>query len=149
MGLVCYELGNLREAAGHLDEASRLVRSPVEPCYNLGLVLEAGGKHLSALEAYERGLQREPAHLPTMENLCRVRIRLGRCDSRTLELLRACLAREDRSEWVSWLKAEVVRLEKGATPAAVVSVPPAAGRAASSQPGPDQNHMEACEEARS
>jgi tetratricopeptide (TPR) repeat protein len=149
MGLVCYELGNLREAAGHLNEASRLLRGPVEPCYNLGLVLEAGGKHAAALEAYERGLARRHDHLPTMENLCRVRIRLGRGDSRTLQLVRACLAREGRPEWVSWLNAQAARLERVAAPATAPGASAIGARSAASQPRPDQNHVEPREEVRS
>ncbi len=128
LGVICYELGNLREAASHFDQACRLLRERPEPCYNLGLVLETGGKYPQALEAYEQALQRSSDHLPSLENLCRVRVRLGKRDSRTLQLVRDCLAREDRPEWVAWLNSQEEWLARA--PATAPSVCAGSGQVA-------------------
>jgi len=110
LGLVYYESGDLYNAAVQLDAASRLLRDRVQPCYNLGIVLETGRKYEQAIVAYERALHREPEHLHTLENLARVRIKTGRYDRETLRLLTLSLNQEVRPEWTEWLTWETARL---------------------------------------
>lgn len=110
LGLAYYELGDLYNAAVHLNIASRLLRDRVEPCHNLGIVLEEGGKYELAMEAYERARKHRSDHLPTLENLARVRIKAGLHDRETLQLLNCCLEREVRPDWSEWLTREALRL---------------------------------------
>jgi len=109
LGLVSLELGELHTAAVCFEEASRLLPGEVEPCYNLGLVLETAGKYRLAMDAYERALHRQADHLASLENLCRTRVRFGWRDRETLRLLTACLEREHRPEWVAWLRREMLQ----------------------------------------
>jgi len=110
LGLVYAELGDLYHAAVHLDAAGRLLTDLPQPCYNLGCVLERGGQYELAIASYERALRRRPDHLPTLENLARVRIKAGYRDEATLRLLRRCRERESRQEWVQWLDRQLARL---------------------------------------
>jgi tetratricopeptide (TPR) repeat protein len=114
LGLACFAVGDLRSAAIHLDAASRLLPGYAEPCYNLGLVLESGGKWQMALDAYERSLRRCPDHLATLENLCRVRLRLGKRDDETRGMLATCLTQETRPEWADWLQRELLSFRSNA-----------------------------------
>lgn len=110
IGLVYMKLGDLYSAAVHLDAACRLLSDQVEPCYNLGLVLEKGGQYELAIEAYERALGRRPDHLATLENLARTRFKAGCRDQETLRLLTRCRQHELRPEWVQWLNRQHMRL---------------------------------------
>ena len=112
LGVVYHVMGDSYNAAVELDAASRLLRDRVEPCHNLGLVLEAGGMYELAIRAYERGLRRNADHLPTLENLARVRIKSGLDDRETLKLLTRCIERETRPDWSDWLNRQAVRLRK-------------------------------------
>lgn len=123
LGLACYESGDLRNAAVHLDRAAALLRDRVEPCYNLGLVLEDGGRYDAAAEAYKRALHRQADCLPVLENLARTRIKLGLCDEETLRLLTTCQACEQRPEWVAWLSQQILRIRNRPASASAATAP--------------------------
>lgn len=126
LGLVSLELGELHTAAVCFEEASRLLPREVEPCYNLGLILETAGKYRLAVDAYERALDRQADHLASLENLCRTRVRLGWRDRETLRLLTTCLEREHRPEWVAWLRREMLQAtgkSSGSSPPRPTSLP--------------------------
>jgi len=113
LGLVFFDLGDLYNAAVHLDLAAKLLNDRFEPCYNLGCVLEGGGQYEQAMRSYERALSRRIDHLESIENLARVRIKAGYRDEETLRLLTRCLDRERRPEWSRWLQREATRLRDG------------------------------------
>lgn len=129
LGLAYYDLGDLRNAAVHLNAAATLLRDQAEPCYNLGLVLEEGAKYEAAVEAYKRALGRKSNHLLSMENLARVRIKSGTRNEETERLLTTCLDREDRPEWVAWLNQEIARQRNR------LSAEAGAGTVCSTRPG--------------
>jgi hypothetical protein len=110
LGLLYAEAGDLYNAAIQFDAASRRLKDAPEPCYNLGVVLERGGRYEQAIAAYERALRRRPDHLYALQNLARARLRADYRDETTLRLLEQCRDRESRTEWVEWLDRQSIRL---------------------------------------
>ena len=110
LGLLYSEAGDLYNAAIQFDAACRLLKDAPEPCYNLGVMLERGGRYEQAIAAYERALRRRPDHLYTLQNLARARLRADYRDEKTLRLLEQGRDRESRTEWVDWLDRQAIRL---------------------------------------
>ncbi|MFW6062037.1 MAG: tetratricopeptide repeat protein, partial [Planctomycetota bacterium] len=110
LGRVEFAREDLSAAAKAFDRASVLRPMRYEPHYNLGVVLERGGRFSRAAGCYEEALRQAPDQLEVMENLARCYVRSGRKPRRAHALIQRALAVEQRPEWRLWLTRQQRRL---------------------------------------
>lgn len=117
IGVLLLERGQLYEAAEEFDWARRLMPGHPDPRINLGISLERGGRVDDALDAYASALEVYPEHLPSMQALVRLQVRVGIHDAQTRDLLYQIVQRGDAS-WRQWARTQIARLPEQ-TPAAI------------------------------
>ncbi|HZP87700.1 MAG TPA: tetratricopeptide repeat protein [Burkholderiales bacterium] len=98
LGCVQADLGRFDKAEGHLRAAMSLQPTNWLPCFRLGLLLEAKGDPLGALEAYQQAVERNGKAAEALNNLGNVYRKLQRprealqAFARAIEVNPACAA---------------------------------------------------------
>ena len=111
LGTVYYRQKRHYLAAWEFQYAAKLMPVRPEPKNNLGLVLEAVGQLDEAAGHYEQAMALAPDSSELTGNLARCRIRQGRRDDDTRELLQQVALKDPRAEWADWARMELIRLE--------------------------------------
>ena len=109
LGVLRSRCGRPFEAASAFHRASQLVPNRPEPHFNLGSIFESAGHYTRAIEEYEKALNLAPNDIHVMENLTRCHIRSGIATDEASEWLHRALLLEDRPDWRSWLKSQIIR----------------------------------------
>jgi len=94
--------GLLYEAASEFEWARKLMPGHPDPRMNLALTLERAGRIDEALATYDTALEVFATHVPTMQALCRLRVRTNQVDDRTLQYLRQIALEGENAQWRSW-----------------------------------------------
>ena len=111
LGKVYFQQKKLYLAAWEFQYAMKLMPNQAEPPDNLGLVFEAAGKLDEATDSYGKALALEPENVHAMGNLARAHVRRGDRDDATRALLQKLVLRDDRSDWLTWERATLSKLE--------------------------------------
>ncbi len=124
LGTIYLQRGMLYEAANEFEWARKLLPGHPDPRMNLALTLETAGRTDQALATYETALEVYPQHLPSMQGLVRLRVRSGRMDERTTELLELVAFRSEERAWRDWARTQ---LAKASEPTSTIHRAPQAG----------------------
>jgi Tfp pilus assembly protein PilF len=110
LGVIHLKRGDLYEAANEFEWARKLMPEQPDPRTNLALTLETAGRQTEALEGYAAALQIRPEHMPTMQALARIQIRLDKTDAKTHELLSDIALRGTTPRWRDWAREQALKL---------------------------------------
>lgn len=108
LGVVYLQQGKLYEAANEFEWARKLMPGHPDPRMNLALTLERAGRINEALATYDAALEAQPYHLPTMQALARLQLRINRPDDRTPLFLREIALRGETEHWREWARKHVI-----------------------------------------
>ena len=122
LGVLYYNRKEYYLAAWEFDYAAKLMKDQAEPHNNLGLVLESVGKLNQAIDAYELACIMQPENPQYLGNQARARIRRGKDDPRTKELLNDLIAVDTRPDWVCWAR-EMLALRRDASSTPTPTLP--------------------------
>ncbi len=108
-------------AAWEFQYAIKLMPNRAEAKNNLAEVFEAVGKLDEAAKWYEAALEIEPDTPEIIANTARVYVRANRTDTRTRELLHEVVLKDQRPQWVTWAREQLVMIGRTepATPRSV------------------------------
>ncbi len=109
LGTLYLKQGKLYEAASEFEWARKLLPGHPDPRMNLALTLETAGRTDEALATYETALEVYPQHLPSMQALARLRVRVGKMDDRTKDLLQQVAFRSDDEKWRDWARMQLAK----------------------------------------
>jgi len=104
LGALYFQRGELYEAAGEFEWASKLMPGHPDPRLNLALVLETAGRTNEALATYATALEVYPGHIHTIQALARLQVRSGNTGSRTAALLDTIAMRGETEQWRTWAR---------------------------------------------
>jgi Flp pilus assembly protein TadD len=110
LGVIHLKRGDLYEAANEFEWARKLMPEQPDPRTNLALTLETAGRQTEALEGYAAALQIRPEHMPTMQALARIQIRLGKTDAKTHERLSEIALRGTTPRWRDWAREQALKV---------------------------------------
>jgi Flp pilus assembly protein TadD len=111
LGIVHYQAERWYDAAWEFQNAIKLMPGQPEPHNNLGLVLESALRLKEAETSFEKAHELDPQNPQYAGNLARLRIRLGKRDEKTRELLEIVVLSDSRSEWIDWARFNLSRLQ--------------------------------------
>ena len=109
LGVIEFRAGRLYEAAWQFESAIKLMPRQAEPANNLGLVLEEAGKFEDAERQFNTASTLDRFTVPYAANRARVRVRQGKIDAATLELLDYVRTYDARPEWREWARDVLLR----------------------------------------
>jgi Tfp pilus assembly protein PilF len=109
LGVIDFRTGRLYDAAWRFENAAKLMPHEPEPANNLGLVLEQAGKYAEAEKQYDAASAMDLRRVEFAANRARVRVRQGKMDARTRELLDYVSVYDGREEWVDWARQMLTR----------------------------------------
>ena len=109
LGIVLLNEGDYFGAATCFDKAIKLLPQDPEPRTNLGLVYEGAGQLRNAQNQLEQTLLVAPEHLPAIQALARVRVRIGVLDEKALTLLRTVAQRGTDPKWRDWARQQLLK----------------------------------------
>lgn len=104
LGVLYLKQGQLYEAAHEFEWARKLMPGHPDPRLNLGITLERAARHEDAIAAYGSALEVFSEHVPTMQALARLQVRVGREDPRTKHLLEEIALRGESESWRAWAR---------------------------------------------
>jgi Flp pilus assembly protein TadD len=107
LGVVLLHKSLLYEAASEFEWARKLMPGHPDPRMNLALTLERAGRIDEALATYDTALEVYSTHVPTMQALCRLRVRTNQVDDRTLQYLRQIALEGENAQWRSWAQEQL------------------------------------------
>lgn len=110
LGVIHLKRGDLYEAANEFEWARKLMPEQPDPRTNLALTLEKAGRQSEALEGYVAALQVRPEHMPTMQALTRLQIRVGKADEQTSGMLAEIALRGTTPRWREWAREQAIKL---------------------------------------
>jgi Tfp pilus assembly protein PilF len=110
LGVIHLKRGDLYEAANEFEWARKLMPEQPDPRTNLALTLETAGRQIEALQSYAAALQIRPEHMPTMQALARIQIRLDKTDAKTHELLSEIALRGTTPRWRDWAREQALKV---------------------------------------
>jgi len=94
-------------AAWEYQYAAKLMKDRPQPRNNLGLVYEAVTRLDEAGKWYNEALDLAPDSVEVTGNLARVRLRQGKRDDRTRQLLADLVLKDTRPEWLTWARKQL------------------------------------------
>jgi Flp pilus assembly protein TadD len=109
LGSLALQDNDLFLAAQEFETASRLMPTQLEPRLNLGLTLERANRIDEALDLYTTAHEMRPDAIQPIQLLTRLRLKSGRKDPSTPNLLRQITTRGDSPHWREWAAAELTR----------------------------------------
>jgi len=110
LGLVYYRQEKFYLAAWEFQYAAKLMTGHPEPRNNLGLVYEAVGRLDEAENHYDEALKLAPDNVECLGNLARTRMKAGRKDARTRQLLADLVLKDSRPTWLAWARRNLTLL---------------------------------------
>lgn len=81
-----------------------------DPRLNLALTLEQAGQHDQAIETYQTALEVVPEHVPTLQALGSLYVRLGRKDAETKKLMETLAFRAESEQWRLWAREQLEKM---------------------------------------
>jgi Flp pilus assembly protein TadD len=118
LGKVYYLQNDLYNAAWEFKYAIDLLPRHAGPHNNLGLVLEASDKPdklEEAVNSYREAVSVEPTNIEYRANLARALVKRGDKTDEVAILLQQILDQDDRPQWRSWAKLQLIKLQAGRT----------------------------------
>ncbi|CAG0954275.1 hypothetical protein PHYC_00373 [Phycisphaerales bacterium] len=112
LGTLLLAKGRLYEASEEFTWGSKLLPGHPDPRMNLALTLELAGRSDDAISTYRTALEVYPEHIPTLQALTRLQIRVGRLDANTASNLATISLRGESEEWRGWARLELARRDR-------------------------------------
>lgn len=112
LGVLYFRQSKLYEAATEFESARKLMPGSPEPRLNLGLTFERAGLYDRAFSAYDAALEVSPTHIRTIEAIARLTLRTGRTSDRLPGMLEDIALRGETSNWRTWAKEQLSRLNR-------------------------------------
>jgi tetratricopeptide (TPR) repeat protein len=92
----------LYEAAHEFEWAGKLMPGHPDPRHNLAMTLEAAARYDDAIAQYKTALETRPGHLPSLQGLTSLQIRLEKTDDSTTASLKTIAMQGTTPEWRQW-----------------------------------------------
>lgn len=109
LGVILLGRGQLYEAANEFEWARKLMPGHPDPRINLALVFEQAGRVDDALASYRSAAEVHPGHLPAIQGLARLQVRVRSDDPGLDGLLEEIALRSDDPVWRLWAERERIR----------------------------------------
>lgn len=109
LGVILLGRGQLYEAANEFEWARKLMPGHPDPRINLALVFEQAGRVDDALASYRSAAEVHPGHLPAIQGLARLQVRVRSDDPGLDGLLDEIVLRSDDPTWRTWAERERIR----------------------------------------
>jgi Tfp pilus assembly protein PilF len=103
---------DLFAAAESFQLAAKLLPGRPDPRMNLGLVMERAGRLDDALLAYRSAVEASPSHMPSIEALTSLEIRVGKTDSDMRARLGRIALGGTTDDWRQWARDRLLRIER-------------------------------------
>ncbi|HYD00519.1 MAG TPA: hypothetical protein VEB22_04775 [Phycisphaerales bacterium] len=101
----------LYEAAHEFEWAGKLMPGHPDPQHNLAMTLEAAARYDDAIASYRSALETRPGHLPSLQALTSLQLRLDKGDDGTKSALKTIAVQGTTPQWRTWA-AERIRSER-------------------------------------
>ena len=111
LGVLYLNQSKLYEAANEFEWARKLMPGHPDPRLNLGLTLERAGRFEQALDSYNTALEVFTEHVPSMQAIARLTLRLKRDDPRLKSMLQEIALRGESEQWRGWARLQRTRLD--------------------------------------
>ena len=111
LGVLYLNQSKLYEAANEFEWARKLMPGHPDPRLNLGLTLERAGRFEQALDSYNTALEVFTEHVPSMQAIARLTLRLKRDDPRLESMLQEIALRGESEQWRGWARLQQTRLD--------------------------------------
>jgi tetratricopeptide (TPR) repeat protein len=92
----------LYEAAHEFEWAGKLMPGHPDPQHNLAMTLEAAARYDDAIASYRTALETRPGHLPSLQALASLQIRLEKSDDNTKAALKTIAMQGTTPQWRAW-----------------------------------------------
>jgi tetratricopeptide (TPR) repeat protein len=92
----------LYEAAHEFEWAGKLMPGHPDPQHNLAMTLEAAARYDDALLSYRAALETRPGHIPSLQALTSLQLRLEKSDDGTAAALKTIAMQGTTPEWREW-----------------------------------------------
>lgn len=92
----------LYEAAHEFEWAGKLMPGHPDPHHNLAMTLEAAARYDDAIASYRMALEARPGHLPSLQGLTSLQLRLEKTDDTTTPALRTITMQGTSPQWRQW-----------------------------------------------
>lgn len=92
----------LYEAAHEFEWAGKLMPGHPDPRHNLAMTLEAAARYDDAIASYRAALETRPGHLPSLQALTSLQLRMDKTDDHTAEALKVIAMQGTTPQWREW-----------------------------------------------
>ncbi|MDP1662700.1 MAG: hypothetical protein Q8L55_12370 [Phycisphaerales bacterium] len=92
----------LYEAAHEFEWAGKLMPGHPDPQHNLAMTLEAAARYDDAIASYRLALETRPGHLPSLQALTSLLLRLDKPDDHSAAALRTIAVQGTTPQWRAW-----------------------------------------------
>jgi tetratricopeptide (TPR) repeat protein len=92
----------LYEAAHEFEWAGKLMPGHPDPRHNLAMALEAAARYDDAIASYRAALETRPGHLPSLQALTSLQLRLEKTDDGTTPALKTIAMQGTTPQWREW-----------------------------------------------
>jgi Tfp pilus assembly protein PilF len=103
---------DLFTAAESFQLAAKLLPGRPDPRMNLGLVMERAGRLDDALHSFRSAVEASPSHMPSVEALTSLEIRLGRGETDTRARLELIALGGTTETWRQWARDRLLRADR-------------------------------------
>ena len=97
----------LYEAAHEFEWAGKLMPGHPDPQHNLAMTLEAAARYDDAIASYKLALETRPGHLPSLQALTSLQLRLDKTDDHTNPALKTIAMQGTTPQWREWAAARL------------------------------------------
>jgi tetratricopeptide (TPR) repeat protein len=133
MGMLVMEQGNYMDAVEMFRTAADLAPHDPQPHYNIAVAYDSAGWSQDSLRHFERALERDPRHIPSLRGYARAAKLLDLADNNVLTRVRTALLVDGDEEWREFFEREQYRIERTIREQRTLSRP-----RASTQSGPER-----------
>ncbi|MDP1661041.1 MAG: hypothetical protein Q8L55_03920 [Phycisphaerales bacterium] len=92
----------LYEAAHEFEWAGKLMPGHPDPQHNLAMTLEAAARYDDAIASYRLALETRPGHLPSLQALTSLQLRLDKADDHADAALKTIAMQGTTPQWRQW-----------------------------------------------